>query len=147
MTVLTKYWSELSLDELYAILQLRCGVFMLEQRIICQDMDEVDKISYHIFVNDDGGRMLAYLRVFETGGEVHVGRVLTAGCVRGKGLGRVIVERALSVAEENFSGLPIVLHSQEQVVGFYEKLGFEVCSQRFMEEGVPHFKMKYNKNK
>ncbi|MAL65490.1 MAG: GNAT family N-acetyltransferase, partial [Candidatus Marinimicrobia bacterium] len=32
-------------------------------------------------------------------------------------------------------------NAQEQVVGFYEKLGFNKTGVRFFEADVPHFKM------
>lgn len=136
----TVSYDSLTLDELYGILKARSKVFLLEQGIVCQDMDDIDKTAFHVFI-EDGGDILAYLRVFPMDGEVHIGRVLTAKEMRGKGLGRSVMEAGLQAAEKHFPGRPVKLHSQSQVVGFYEKMGFRVCSDMFLEEGVPHYEM------
>lgn len=39
----SKMYDELSVDELYEILKSRSEVFLLEQRIICQDMDDEEE--------------------------------------------------------------------------------------------------------
>ncbi len=35
----------------------------------------------------------------------------------------------------------IELHARESAIGFYQKLGYHVVSERFIEVGIPHFKM------
>lgn len=35
----------------------------------------------------------------------------------------------------------ITVHAQTRVVGFYQKLGFVVCGEEYMEEAVPHTPM------
>ncbi len=42
-----KKFEELSVDELYAILQLRVEVFVVEQNCPFQDIDNKDQSSYH----------------------------------------------------------------------------------------------------
>ena len=61
MDFFAKTFAELSKDELYEILKSRSEVFLLEQHIICQDMDDADKNSLHCFFVD-GNRVTAYLR-------------------------------------------------------------------------------------
>ena len=58
-----KYFEELSLAQLYEILKSRMEVFMLEQRIFCLDMDNVDYRSRHCFL-EENGRVVGYLRAF-----------------------------------------------------------------------------------
>jgi hypothetical protein len=43
----TKHFSELSVEELYAILRLRSEVFVVEQNCVFLDMDNNDQIAYH----------------------------------------------------------------------------------------------------
>ena len=37
----------------------------------------------------------------------------------------------------------IYVNAQSQAVGFYEKMGFVVTSEEFLEEGIPHKAMRY----
>ena len=152
-----KHFSELTSSEFYDIAQVREKVFLLEQHIVCQDFDGVDKRAVHIMIREGeegapggvagsasgvasdgsaGGRILAYLRMFEDGGKVIVGRVLTTE--RGKGYGRRIMAAAEDVARERFGLNRIMLHSQTQAIPFYLKCGYEITSEEFLEEGVPH---------
>ena len=64
---------------------------------------------------------------------------------RGKGLGKAIVERILEVCEQKFPGRTIEIEAQEQVVGLYEKLGFQTVSEPFILASTPHVKMIYPK--
>ena len=141
MKFTAKYFSELTLSQLYEILRSRAEVFMLEQRIICQDMDGVDRVSRHCFL-EDNDRVVAYLRAFyadETQSAVQIGRVLTLQ--HGMGLGRKLMEASILDLKENLGCKKICLHSQKQAVGFYEKLGFQITSEEFLEEGIPHVTM------
>ena len=77
MEFFAKRFYELSLDELYEIIKSRTEIFLLEQKIICQDLDDVDRRCLHCFFWD-GNRVAACLRAFESGDNaVTVGRVLT----------------------------------------------------------------------
>ncbi len=144
-----KHFSELTSSEFYDIAQVREKVFLLEQHIVCQDFDGVDKRAVHITLREDagtrneggggaasGGRILAYLRMFEDGGRVIVGRVLTTE--RGKGYGMKVMAAAEEAARERFGVNSIMLHSQTQAIPFYLKCGYTVTSEEFLEEGVPH---------
>ena len=144
-----KHFSELTSSEFYDIAQVREKVFLLEQHIVCQDFDGVDKRAVHITLREDagagneaggedvsGGRILAYLRMFEDGGRVIVGRVLTTE--RGKGYGMKVMAAAEEAARERFGANSIMLHSQTQAIPFYLKCGYTVTSEEFLEEGVPH---------
>ena len=43
----TKHFSELTVNELYAMLRLRSEVFVVEQNCVFLDMDNNDQIAYH----------------------------------------------------------------------------------------------------
>lgn len=138
-TYVVKDFDKLSLTELYEILLARAEVFLLEQNIVCQDLDRVDNISRHYFFKD-GDSIVAYLRAYPVDDCVQIGRVLTVK--RGVGLGRELMERALDDITEHYGNRPLMLHSQTHAIGFYQKFGFTVVSDEFMEEGVPHVTMK-----
>ncbi len=139
MELIAKEFSQLTAAELYEIIKSRTEIFTLEQNIICQDLDDVDYSSLHCFYTE-GRRVIAYLRAYPIEeGTVAVGRVLTLD--HGKGIGRRLMEESMAVIKKHFACQKISLHAQKQAVGFYEKLGFFVVSDEFLEEGVVHLSM------
>ena len=143
MEFFVKKFSELSVNELYEILKSRAEVFLIEQGIICQDMDDIDYKSSHYFFKDNE-RVIAYLRAFECEDDLNtlsIGRVLTIE--HGKGIGRELMERSLLQIKNERIYNRIILHAQKHAIGFYEKFGFKVISDEFLEEGVIHVTMEY----
>lgn len=141
MDFIAKRFDELTTVELYEILKSRAEIFLLEQRIVCQDLDDVDYKSLHCFLFDKG-RVAAYLRAFpndEKKDEATVGRVLSLQ--HKKGLGTELVNRSINEIRSHFSCEKIMVHAQTHAIGFYERFGFKVVSEEFMEEGVPHVTM------
>ena len=79
MEPIVKKFDELTVAELYEILKIRAEVFVVEQNCVYQDLDEVDKEAYHVYLKDNG-QIVAYLRVVDKGkrlDEVSVGRVIS----------------------------------------------------------------------
>lgn len=62
MTLSVKRFSELTNDELYAVLKLRVDVFVVEQKCAYPDLDGKDPDALHVFLSDEDG-IAAYLRV------------------------------------------------------------------------------------
>ncbi len=140
-TLVSKLFSELSASELYEIIKARFQVFVLEQKIMYQDLDDVDYRSLHVYYERDG-KVSAYLRAFESDtepGTVQIGRMLTVD--RGAGLGLGLLRDGLLEIRKRFYPQKVTLDAQSQTVGFYEKVGFTVSSEEFIEAGIPHIKM------
>lgn len=139
MEFFAKKFSELTNYELYEILKSRAEVFLLEQKIICQDMDDVDYDCLHCFLYD-GKRVQACLRAFSSGeGEVTIGRVVSIE--HKKGLGRELMAKSLETIKKTFPCKKVVVHAQKQAEGYYAKMGFKTVSGEFMEEGIVHVMM------
>lgn len=141
MTFFCKRFDDLSPSEVYEILKARCEVFLLEQRIICQDMDDVDYDALHFFIKE-GKTVLACLRLHELKDDataVKIGRVLTRD--HRKGMGRALLEYALDTVKRTGERRRVVVHAQTQAEGFYEKCGFHTVSDVYMEDGIPHVTM------
>lgn len=141
MDLVVKRFGELSLDELYEILQVRVAVFVVEQNCAYQEIDDKDLYSYHVFLKDDTG-IKAYLRVIDKGvsfEEVSIGRVLTLK--RKCGLGNRILSEGIKVAKERMNANKIKIEAQSYAKGFYEKAGFKQVSEEFLEDGIPHIQM------
>ncbi|MBQ3023002.1 MAG: GNAT family N-acetyltransferase [Clostridia bacterium] len=139
MEFFAKMFSRLSGREVYEILKSRAEVFLLEQNIICQDMDDVDYDCLHCFLYD-GKRVQACLRAFLSDDEeVTIGRVVSLE--HKKGLGRELMQKSIEEIKKNFSCKKIVVHAQKQAEGYYEKMGFSTVSGEFLEEGIVHVMM------
>ena len=132
-----KRFNDLTVDELYEILQLRSDVFVLEQTCLYRDIDGLDQKSMHIFLYEN--EIIAYARIYEKNTcTMQIGRVISK--YRGKGLGKGLLNGAIQKIEE-LGYKRIYLEGQEYAIGFYKKLGFSVISKPFLEDGIPHVKM------
>ena len=135
-----KHFSELTNRELYEILRVRVAIFVVEQTCPYQEIDEADFDAYHLFLTDDSGHIRAYLRIFEKNAEyTRLGRILTAD--RGKGLGLALLQEGMRAAETLYGKRRFYIEAQSYAIGFYEKAGFRVTSEEFLEDGIPHVKM------
>ena len=60
--------------------------------------------------------------------------------LQGKGLGRVLMQYAENVARD-LGYIKLSMHARKTAVGFYEKLGYSVAGEEFVEVTIPHFEM------
>jgi ElaA protein len=139
---------DLSVDDLYAIVRLREGVFIIEQNCPYPDADGRDPLAWHLLGWRDGpgGKTLAaYARIFEPGIRYHeasIGRIVTSPDVRGTGLGRQLMVEALRRTEALAPNQPIKIAAQRRLEKFYEGFGFTAISEPYVEDGIVHVDMK-----
>jgi ElaA protein len=137
-------YTELSRDDLYDALQLRCRVFVLEQGPYL-DPDGWDRPAAHLLGRDRvTGSLLAYLRLLDPGvrfTEPSVGRVITAPEARGRGLGRVLMQQGLQLHDRTWPGLANRISAQAHLRRFYESLGYAVVGEPYDEDRIPHVEM------
>ena len=139
MKFVSKHFEELTTYELYALLKSRAEIFVVEQNCIYQDLDDKDYQSLHVYYEKDG-KILAYLRAFwKEKGVIQVGRVLTLE--HGIGLGGKLLHDGLEVIKKQYKPEKVFLEAQCYAIGFYEREGFCVCSEEFLEDGIPHVQM------
>lgn len=135
-------YPELTLDELYGLLDLRCRVFVVEQECAYRDTDGLDPTALHL-LGERGDELLAYARLLAPGvayAEPAIGRVLTAPEARGLGLGKALMERAIAEVGARWPG-PIQIGAQRYLDRFYRGLGFEPAGEPYLEDGIPHVHM------
>ena len=139
MELFAKSFEELDTTELYEILKARAEIFVMEQNIMYQDMDDIDYRSLHCFFMDEG-KVTAYLRAFyQEKDVVKIGRVLTLK--HGDGIGKELMLQSLKAIEAKMKYKKITMDAQKHAVEFYEKFGFKVTSDEFLEEQVVHVVM------
>ena len=145
MEFVIKQFYELTLDELYKILKVRTSIFVVEQNCPYQELDDLDQNSYHIYLEEDN-QIIAYARVIPKDNpfhEVSIGRVLVTN--RRHGYGTKIVQKAIEVAKEKYHAEKIVIEAQTYVKKMYENVGFKQISMPFLEDGIEHVKMIYER--
>nr|BFD44910.1 GNAT family N-acetyltransferase [Pseudomonas sp. FFPRI_1] len=141
-----KHHTDLGKEQLYAILQLRTEVFVVEQKCPYQEVDgrDLEGDTCHLMAWD-GDSLVAYLRLLDPisqGGDVVIGRVVTAAQARGQGLGHSLMEQALKQAQRHWPDTPIYLSAQAHLQGYYAGYGFNVASDEYLEDDIPHIGMR-----
>ena len=92
-----KIFEELSKDELYAVLNLRQEVFIVEQNCPYIDLDYADQRAHHLLVYSED-ELIGYLRAFSPGikyDESSLGRIITVIKYRNRGIGKKITNDVL----------------------------------------------------
>jgi len=142
-----KQFSELTLDELYAVLALRSEVFVVEQRSFYLDADGLDAKCHHLLgtAHSEGTPLLAaYLRVLPPGlkfEEASLGRVVVSPRARGQGLGRELTAMGIAFIEAKYPVRRIRISAQHYLLAFYESFGFRAEGDVYDEDGIPHIDM------
>lgn len=138
-----KDFDDLSIGELYDIMHLRQEVFVVEQDAAYLDADFKDLKGKHVICYD-GDTLIAYARVLHSGvsyEEASIGRVVTSPSVRRKGVGRPLMKKCIEVLEKDLKTEKCRISAQTYLVPFYSEYGFKVCSDEYLEDGLPHFEM------
>jgi ElaA protein len=141
-----KPFAELTVQELYAILQLRSIVFVVEQNCVYPDMDNKDQGSFHLMGWQED-QLVAYTRLLPPGLSYpycSIGRVVTSPAARGGGIGRELMERSIRQCEILFGKGAIKIGAQLYLQKFYSSLGFEQTSETYLEDGIEHIEMLRN---
>ncbi|MDV2114696.1 GNAT family N-acetyltransferase [Alcaligenes faecalis] len=138
-----KRLDDLSTREMYAIIQAREAVFVVEQQCAYQDVDGLDLNSWHLSVFNDN-ELAAYARVVAPGlkyAEPSIGRVLTLARFRSLKIGYALVAEAIRFTEALYPGAGIRIGAQAHLQKFYGSLGFEPVGKVYEEDGIPHIDM------
>ena len=140
-----KQFSELTPGDLYDILQLRSEIFAVEQNCVYNDLDGLDKVAVHQFLRKDG-EIIAYSRLLNPGtrfSDYSIGRVVVKKSERGTGLGIEMMEAAKKYIAKEWGATKIKVSAQSYLQQFYENLGFEIVTEMYLEDGIPHYGMLY----
>ena len=147
MVIERKYFNSMTPDELYEILRLRSEIFVVEQNCIYNDLDGHDKEALHFFISENS-RIIAYSRVLKPGTrftEHSIGRVVVKKEKRGRNLSTLIVNYAKHYILNEMDNIKIRINAQQYLQKFYENLGFEIVTDLYLEDGIPHYAMLYEK--
>ncbi len=119
---------------------IRLSVFVREQNVPLElEWDEDDHHATHILAWYNQ-QAVATARLLANG---RIGRMAVLKKWRGKGVGKTMLQYLLQLASQQ--SLPTVhLSAQQHAVAFYEKHGFQINSECYMDAGIPHYTMIYS---
>ncbi len=139
-----KHFSELTITELYDMLQLRSAIFVVEQNCVFLDIDGIDKQCHHLFCYQEND-LVACCRVMDAGvsyaGKSSIGRVVNAASVRGSGIGKIMMQKAIELCRRLYPSVPVKIGAQLYLKRFYGSLGFVPSGDVYLEDGILHVHM------
>ena len=142
-----KKYNDLTLDNLYDLISLRQSVFVVEQNCPYEDVDQKDKICFHL-LGYKNKKLIAYSRIFPPDifhkESVSIGRIVVLKSYRKKGIGVGLINESLNFVESNFGKINIRIEAQSYLKEFYSKFGFKIMGDEYLEDGIPHFSMILN---
>lgn len=133
----------LTTAELYAVLQLRSEVFVVEQACVFQDMDGADQAAMHL-LGRLNGELVGYARCIPSGvkfSEASLGRIVTRDSVRGTGVGHQLVDEAVACLTRQWGAQSIRIGAQARLEQFYRQHGFICTGNSYLEDGIAHVEM------
>ena len=145
ITWLDKHHRELTTTELYALLALRCAVFVVEQQCAYLDVDgdDLQGDNRHLLGMHDN-QLVAYARLLapaDAASPVKIGRVIVSDSVRGARLGNRLMAEALASCQQHWPGRDLFLSAQAHLQAFYGQHGFVPIGETYLEDGIPHIDM------
>lgn len=138
-----KHFDNLTTVELYALLQLRSEIFVVEQDCVYQDIDYKDQKALHV-LGYQNEKLVAYTRVFDSGiyfDQASIGRVLVRKNVRNHKYGYDIMKASIRAIISNYGVQAIKISAQTYLKSFYNNLGFKELGEEYLEDGIPHISM------
>ena len=135
-----KTFDELTVRELHDLLRLRIDVFVVEQACPYPELDGRDPAASHLLVFDEGEgerELVAYARWYPKADRVVLGRIVVAADHRERGLGRQLVDEALS----RIGDRTVEIWAQSRLEAYYRRMGFRTVGLPFDDWGVLHVEM------
>lgn len=118
---------------------VREQVFIIEQQVpIDLELDGLDATAQHLLAINDVGEAIGCARLLSDGS---IGRMAVLKLWRGLGVGSALLNKAVALyRQQNIQN--ITLSAQVHAIPFYEKSGFEVSSEPYLDADIVHVDMR-----
>ncbi|MDD2832620.1 MAG: GNAT family N-acetyltransferase [Methylotenera sp.] len=117
---------------------IREQVFIVEQHVpVTLELDGLDQTALHLLALNNKGEPIGCTRLL---GDGSIGRMAVLKPWRGLGVGKALLQMAVLHYQQQ-SIQPITLSAQMHAIPFYQKTGFEVCSEPYLDAGMFHVDM------
>lgn len=145
MEIIARSFNELSALEIYEIYKVRCNVFVVEQNCAYQDVDDKDLKAIHVTIQNKH-QLLAYCRILPPGiayASASIGRVVVPIEHRKNGYAKKLMLWAIDYCLHQFPVHDIEISAQSYLIEFYQELKFKVEGEPYLEDNIPHVKMRF----
>lgn len=136
-------FDELSKAELYDLYYLRTAIFVVEQNCPYQEVDELDKIAFHV-LGIIKNELVAVTRIVPpttNHNELKIGRVAVKATHRRQKIADKMMEECFRFIEQQWEKLPIAISAQQYLINFYANHNFQLEGEGYLEDGIPHVRM------
>ncbi|GAA5646601.1 GNAT family N-acetyltransferase [Vibrio proteolyticus] len=157
-----KKFQDLTADELYTLLRLRCEIFIVEFNTPYNDLDGKDTHPETLHVMGyDSEKLVAYSRIMperlgypaevmdqikSEDNDVSIGRVVVDKQYRGQKLGNVLMDVSFETTRELYPEKSIFISAQAHLKDYYGRLGFDVITDRYQEDGCTMLGLRFEVN-
>jgi ElaA protein len=143
ITWVERTFEDLSVHQLYDVMNLRQEVFLIEQNTSYLDADNVDQDSFHLLAYI-GSNLQGYSRLIPPGikyQDASIGRVVLHKKFRGSGLSKILMDKSIHKCKVLYPDTDIRISAQYPLVDFYQGYGFKTVGKIYDEDGIPHIEM------
>lgn len=118
---------------------VREQVFILEQQVpVAMEWDGLDAAAQHLLALDVSEQAIGCARVLV---DSSIGRMAVLQPWRGQGVGHALLNKAIELCQlQNTQA--VTLSAQMHAISFYERSGFEVCSEPYLDANILHVDMR-----
>ena len=140
--------------------KIREQVFIQEQNVPVElEWDGLDNEAIHVLAevqfqiqpndteNNKEKLAIGTARIIINNKQAHIGRMAVLPEWRGLGVGTKILQNCIDLCKKQTGDKAIEtinLNAQVYVTQFYQKAGFSISSDEFLDAGIPHKKMLMN---
>jgi len=105
-------------------------------------LEELEKEKNNLLIGafEDGNILGCCMLVQEQPGTVKLRQMAVLNALQGKGIGRALMQFAENLARDHGYRV-LTMHARKNAIGFYEKMGYKVRGEEFLEVSIPHFEM------
>lgn len=131
----------------FQLIPIRTTVFIEEQRVPEElEWDNVDQSAVHLIASNQQKQCMGCARVsiHSNKNTAYIGRMAVLKTFRHQGVGRLLLQAALEYCLQQNVQI-IALSAQTHAIGFYEKAGFKINSDAYMDAGILHVDMVFNR--
>ena len=123
-----------------ALIKIRTQVFIEEQKVpIALEWDGLDDEAQHLIAINDAQQTIGCARILAQGS---IGRMAVLKPWRNQGVGTAILKTALVYIASQ--GWPLAsLSAQVHAISYYQKHGFKVVSEPYLDAGILHQDMHF----
>lgn len=122
--------------------QIRQRVFIEEQQVPTElEWDGLDGNALHLLAINDLNEPVGCARILPDGA---IGRMAVLKEWRKQGVGKALLDAAVTLCR-NQGRINITLSAQTHAIPFYARAGFVVCSEEYLDAGIPHRDMRLDR--